>query len=266
MSSNNDKFLDAGGLTYVWSKIKGYIQNKLQLLANNDTATAGKFVTSVSEANGVVTVSKGGMDNIPSFAGNIPDTAPVLIGSTEVNDNLIYKAPVSSVVRKVHEEIMISNAYVLYIDKDNYDEYLTPITNNEFTFYVLTLDKPYTTVVLDFEGDPAAPTYQWSQAGIPIKFIRSVAWGGGNSLFYNGYRLTIVGDWVPVELDPSDYVDPELGQSSLDDVPRNVWEGKFSRYVYDYRAGVPGPNLSHRLFECYEDYIYFNGVWYSKGY
>ena len=262
MSNINDRFLDADGLTYVWSKIKGYIQSKLQLLVNNDTATAGKFVTSVTESNGIITVNKGGMENIPSFVGDIPDTAPVLIGSTEVDNHLIYKASVSSVVRKVHEEIRISNAYILYIDKDNYDEYLTPVTIDEFTFYILTLDKPYTSVIFNFEDDPSAPTWQWHLQGIPIKFIRSVAGGGGSSLFYAGYRLTLVGDWKPVYCVPSDYIDPESGLPR----PRDAWEGRFSQYVYYYRAGVSDSTLEYRLWECYEDYVYFNGVWYSKGY
>ncbi len=67
----------------------------------------------------------------------------------------------------------------------------------------------------------------------------------------NGVRITVAGKWAP--------------QSGGGYAGGNA-EGRFSAYLYDYRGGVPGNSLSASVVEAYEDFMYFNGVWYSKGY
>lgn len=67
----------------------------------------------------------------------------------------------------------------------------------------------------------------------------------------NGYRLTIAGQWLPVQKTSSSTT------------------GCFSSYIYGYRAGASGTSFdgaTNRLTEAFEDFIYFNGVWYSKAY
>jgi hypothetical protein len=67
----------------------------------------------------------------------------------------------------------------------------------------------------------------------------------------NGRRLTLIGNFSPSQLYSSGNTD-----------------GRFSSYLYVYRGGSIGYQspLTGRMKEAFEDFIYFNGIWYSKGY
>lgn len=67
----------------------------------------------------------------------------------------------------------------------------------------------------------------------------------------NGVRITIAGNWKPQE--NGGYAGGNA-------------EGRFSQYLYTYRAGVSGSYKDSRMDDAFEDFLYFNGVWYSKGY
>jgi hypothetical protein len=67
----------------------------------------------------------------------------------------------------------------------------------------------------------------------------------------NGRRLTLIGNFSPSQLYSSGNTD-----------------GRFSSYLYVYRGGSIGSQSSFtgQIKEAFEDFIYFNGIWYSKGY
>lgn len=67
----------------------------------------------------------------------------------------------------------------------------------------------------------------------------------------NGVRITIAGNWKPQE---------NGGYSGSNAV------GRFSAYLYVYRGGVASSSANYRMTHAFEDFMYFNGVWYSKGY
>lgn len=67
----------------------------------------------------------------------------------------------------------------------------------------------------------------------------------------NGVRITIAGNWKPQE--NGGY----LGGNAV---------GRFSAYLYVYRGGVASSSANYRMTHAFEDFMYFNGVWYSKGY
>lgn len=67
----------------------------------------------------------------------------------------------------------------------------------------------------------------------------------------NGVRITIAGNWKPQE---------NGGYSGGNAV------GRFSAYLYVYRGGVASSSANYRMTHAFEDFMYFNGVWYSKGY
>lgn len=67
----------------------------------------------------------------------------------------------------------------------------------------------------------------------------------------NGVRITIAGNWKPQE---------GGGYSGSNAV------GRFSSYLYVYRGGVASASANYRMTHAFEDFMYFNGVWYSKGY
>lgn len=69
---------------------------------------------------------------------------------------------------------------------------------------------------------------------------------GGN---YNGRRITLVGSYTM----SNEYADTDT-------------DGRFSRYLLGYRYGVPGGEIAYSLDELFEDFVYFNGIWFSKGY
>ena len=68
---------------------------------------------------------------------------------------------------------------------------------------------------------------------------------------FNGKRITLVGNFSPSQ------------QYSTGNI-----EGRFSSYLYFYRGGSLAyqTSLPGRIKDAFEDFIYFNGVWYSKGY
>ena len=67
----------------------------------------------------------------------------------------------------------------------------------------------------------------------------------------NGVRITVAGNWRPQQ--GGGYA----GSSA---------EGRFSAYLYNLRSGWPGGSEFYRIYDAFEDFMYFNGVWYSKGY
>lgn len=69
---------------------------------------------------------------------------------------------------------------------------------------------------------------------------------GGN---YNGRRITLVGSYTM----SNEYADTDT-------------DGRFSRYLLGYRYGTPGGEIAYSLDELFEDFVYFNGIWFSKGY
>lgn len=67
----------------------------------------------------------------------------------------------------------------------------------------------------------------------------------------NGRRLTLIGNFSPSQQYSSGNTD-----------------GRFSSYLYIYRGGSVSyqTSLTGQIRDAFEDFIYFNGVWYSKGY
>lgn len=67
----------------------------------------------------------------------------------------------------------------------------------------------------------------------------------------NGRRLTLIGNFSPSQQYSSGNTD-----------------GRFSSYLYTYRGGSISnqTSVTGRMTEAFEDFIYFNGIWYSKGY
>lgn len=130
----------------------------------------------------------------------------------------------------------VSAGDVLTIDGDNYKDYLrTPsdgIPTNVLEADRIVLPRAYSTIFFNTTNTAT------------ISYIR----GASNSnVQKNGRRLTIAGNWKPRE------------ESSGD--------GRFTQYLYKYRGGSVGtPQFTDCLREAYEDFVYFNGIWYSKGY
>lgn len=76
--------------------------------------------------------------------------------------------------------------------------------------------------------------------------------GSINRFPRNGVRITIAGNWKPQE---------GGGYSGA------LADGRFSAWLYTTRSGViSSVKTDGRLNQIFEDFIYFNGVWYSKGY
>jgi hypothetical protein len=69
---------------------------------------------------------------------------------------------------------------------------------------------------------------------------------------FNGKRVSLIGEFVPSER-----------YSSYN----NTVSGGFSSYLYAHRPGSPNSSLTNdTVIRGYEDFIYFNGKWYGKGY
>ena len=68
---------------------------------------------------------------------------------------------------------------------------------------------------------------------------------------FNGYRISLAKS-------------PGYGYlSAVSSVP----VGKLSsNYYLQYKAGAQGASSTNQLLEAFEDFIYYNGTWYSKGY
>lgn len=66
----------------------------------------------------------------------------------------------------------------------------------------------------------------------------------------SGQRITVAGSFVPSQHYCSD---------------DNV-DGRFSSYLYSYRSGRFGDSHDGLLVSAFEDFMYYYGVWYSKGY
>lgn len=67
----------------------------------------------------------------------------------------------------------------------------------------------------------------------------------------NGRRLTLIGNFSPSQ---------QYSGGNTD--------GRFSTYLYVYRGGSIGyqSSFTGQIRDAFEDFIYFNGIWYSKGY
>lgn len=66
---------------------------------------------------------------------------------------------------------------------------------------------------------------------------------------FNGKRITLVGNYIPSE----NYANTTIS-------------GRFSQYLYEHRYGEHGSVDQNTPAEFYEDFIYFNGIWFGKGY
>lgn len=66
----------------------------------------------------------------------------------------------------------------------------------------------------------------------------------------SGQRITVAGSFVPSQHYSAD---------------KNV-DGRFSSYLYTYRSGYNMGSHDGRLEYAFEDFMYYYGVWYSKGY
>jgi hypothetical protein len=66
----------------------------------------------------------------------------------------------------------------------------------------------------------------------------------------SGQRITVAGAFIPSEHYSAD---------------KNV-DGRFSSYLYTYRSGYNMGSNDGRLVDAFEDFMYYYGVWYSKGY
>ena len=130
----------------------------------------------------------------------------------------------------------VSAGDVLTIDGDNYKDYLRTPSDGIPTSVPeadrIVLPRAYSTIFFNTTNTAT------------ISYIR----GASNSnVQKNGRRLTIAGNWKPRE------------ESSGD--------GRFTQYLYKYRGGSVGASqFTDCLREAYEDFVYFNGIWYSKGY
>ena len=129
----------------------------------------------------------------------------------------------------------VSAGDVLTIDGDNYQDYLrTPsggIPTSVLEADRIVLPRAYSTIFFD------------TNYTATISYILGAT---GSNVQKNGRRITVAGNWKPRE------------ESSGD--------GRFTQYLYRYRGGVVGSQFADRLREAYEDFVYFNGIWYSKGY
>ena len=137
--------------------------------------------------------------------------------------------------------ISYSTGDVLEITDSNWQTYLTtyqggtPISPNGGD--ILTLDKPYSTVIFNLGANTDA--------------AKVAVVTGNSTVLTNGRRITILGKWMPQENGGA------LGSSAV---------GRFSEYLYEYRGGSTYSSWSSQLVEAREEFLYFNGVWYSKGY
>ena len=126
---------------------------------------------------------------------------------------------------------------VLIITDANYKNYLTTyqggIPSTLYAGDILTLDKPYSTVIFDTtaSGHVAVVT-------------------GDANVLRNGRRVTILGNWAP----------------QTNGGAAGAVSGRFSEYLYQYRAGFAGGGNSGVLQYVREEFLYYNGIWYSKGY
>jgi len=127
----------------------------------------------------------------------------------------------------------------LNITNDNWQSYMTA-SNESSSFYscdILTIPEGITSIFFS------------TQQTASISCIRGKETYG--RFPRNGVRITIAGNWKPQE--NGGYAGGNA-------------EGRFSQYLYTYRAGVSGSYKDSRMDDAFEDFLYFNGVWYSKGY
>lgn len=135
----------------------------------------------------------------------------------------------------------------LVITNDNWQSYLTASNGNNNNISdcdILTIQEGITSIffsqslVIDYNETMEASIALVRGAGSLGRFPR------------NGVRISIAGNWRPQR---------EGGYSGSNA------EGRFSTYVYEYRGKGASSNDSRSSY-AFEDFMYFNGVWYSKGY
>lgn len=135
--------------------------------------------------------------------------------------------------------ILGNQSNCLEITNDNWQSYMT--ASNESTSFsncdILTIPEGVTSIFFS------------TQQTASIACVRGKETIG--RFPRNGVRITIAGNWKP--------------QQDGGNAGGNA-EGRFSQYLYTYRAGVAGGYKDSRMDDAFEDFLYFNGVWYSKGY
>lgn len=127
----------------------------------------------------------------------------------------------------------------LEITNDNWQSYLTASNgnnNNIVNCDILTIPEGISSIFFNTTNEANIALVRG--AGSLERFPR------------NGVRISIAGNWRPQE---------NGGYSGTVD-------GRFSQYLYQFRGGSPSHSWSNRLVNVFEDFMYFNGVWYSKGY
>ena len=172
--------------------------------------------------------------NMNSFLHSV-DVAWTDEASVTQPDGLIQAGNVTNTT--LSSAISSETGDVLIITDANYKNYLTTyqggIPSTLYAGDILTLDKPYSTVIFDTtaSGHVAVVT-------------------GDANVLRNGRRITILGNWAP----------------QTDGGAAGAVSGRFSEYLYQYRAGFAGGGNSGVLQHVREEFLYYNGIWYSKGY
>lgn len=135
----------------------------------------------------------------------------------------------------------------LVITNDNWQSYLTASNGNNNSFGncdILTIPEGISSIF--FSQSLIVGTTETMEANIAL--VRGA--GSLGRFPRNGVRISIAGNWRP----------QQNGGFS------GPVEGRFSNYLYNLRSGWAGGSEAYRIYDVFEDFMYFNGVWYSKGY
>lgn len=240
------------------------VYQALQALALSDTAVAGKFVTEVDETGGVVSVTRGGSETLNNaslyeLSGNSDDLNVIVGFGGNYADKTFKKIGLQYLLRLLNEKNEKNG--LLTITDSNWRMYLKKWSGNTSNLneWSDTASEPYECNVLLIPNTDIHTIKIETTAMIdptqgfptPIKLER-VVMPSGDFETLNNYRITIFGNWQPS-------TNGYWGMSNAD--------GRFSNYVYMYRFGVQGgSNFDGCMWYGFEDFLYFNGVWYSKGY
>lgn len=95
--ARNGHYLDKDGLNVFWGKIKSLVTDSINALDKSGSSTTGKFLSTVSQTNGVITVTKKGMDNISEATGDLTDDTLLVTShaTTPSTDTAFYKRKAS---------------------------------------------------------------------------------------------------------------------------------------------------------------------------
>lgn len=239
------------------------VYQALLALALSDTAVAGKFITKVDETAGVVSVTRGGTETLNSVSlyevSLVSDDLNVIVGFGGNNaDKTFKKMNIEPFIRLINERT--NKDGLLTVNDQNWRMYLKKWSGNpaDFDEWSDTASEPYECNVLVIPNSDIHTVKIETTAMIdptqgyptPIKLERIVMPSGSFETL-NRYRITMFGNWQPS-------TNGYWGMSNAD--------GRFSNYVYTYRYGVGGSSATGCMWEAFEEFIYFNGVWYSKAY